>query len=101
MEPVIVGINPQSLAVTDPEQIYDLLINAGLSAVTTGYATEVLGLVPHLQPSRQSHPRILLVSAFAYLSRGEYFTAAGYIARCILAQNNLSALDQHFLCWPA
>jgi hypothetical protein len=96
-EPVVVGINAQSLAVTDPDEIHELLLGSGLSLVAGGYAVQVLGILPLLNPSPAAEPRILLVSAYANMVIGNYMSAAGFLAKCMLSQIELSANDQHFL----
>jgi Domain of unknown function (DUF4365) len=96
-EPVMVSIDPESLISTDPDKIFQFLLNSGLALVTIGYTKEVVSSLALLNASQASNPRILLVAAYAHMSRGEYLTAGGLIARCMLAENALSPLDRHFL----
>ncbi len=96
-EPVVLGINPRSLAVTDPDKIYDLLNHSGLSLTAAGYAAEVLQLLPLLKLTHVGDPRIQLVAAYAHVTKGDYMTAGGYLARCTLAKEKLSDSDRHFL----
>jgi hypothetical protein len=95
-EPVVVGIDSASLAVTDPDEVYKTLRTSGMAIVAAGYASYALDQSRLLSPARAEEARLQLVFGYARYLLGEYFTARGHVARTQLGEGNLSPLDQYF-----
>jgi hypothetical protein len=96
-ERVVIGIDPQTLATTDPEQVYQFLSTSGMTLVAAGYGLQAIDLVRLLNASAAREPRIHLVSAYAQSTLGRYQTALGHVAEAELRSADLSADDRAFL----
>ncbi len=94
---VVVGINANKLEITDPEKVFEFLVRSGLFAVSSGYASEILKLIPLVRPDRASSPRIQLVAAYASMNNSDYMAAGSYINRCTIGVDQLSTTSRHLL----
>jgi hypothetical protein len=92
-EKVVVSIDTTTLANTDPNELYKLLFESGMTIVSSGYGKRVLELYALLNPHAAKEPRIQLVAAFASTNIGRYHEAKGYLAGAIIGLNSLSADD--------
>lgn len=96
-ERVVTSIDPTTLANTDPEQVYQLLLTSGATIVAAGYALQVKDLAGFLNPDAARAPRIQLIRAYAEYALGRYQFALGHAAEASLHLGELSAEDQQFL----
>jgi len=94
---VVVSINPETLNVTDPEEVKSILINSGTAIVSAGYSSQVKDLIRVLDPRDAQSPRILLVQAHAESYLGRYQFAIALLAEASLHLDELSDEDQFFL----
>src|SRR6266404_1016372 len=74
-ERVVVRIDAQTLAVTDPQEAKRILISSGTAIVSAGYAREVKNLIKLLDDKDAQTPRILLVQAHAEFNLQRYESA--------------------------
>lgn len=98
-ERVITSIDPASLANTDPDEIYQLLLTSGTTIVAAGYALQVKDLAALLNPDAARVPRIQLIRGYAEYALGRYQLALGYIAEASLRLGELSSEDQQILTY--
>ena len=96
-ERIVIGVNTQTLATTDPEQVYEFLSTSGMTAVAAGYGLQVIDLARLLNPSAAQEARIHLVGAYAHFTLGRYQAALGHVAESELRSADLSADDNAFL----
>jgi hypothetical protein len=96
-ERVITAINPTTLANTDPDEVYQLLLTSGATIVAAGYAFQVKDLAGFLNPDAAREPRIQLIRAYAEYALGRYQFALGHAAEASLHLGELSAEDQQLL----
>jgi hypothetical protein len=90
-------VNLEESKVTDPDKIRDLLLEGGLTLVSSGDASGVLEAIDKLSHADKKLPRILLVRAFAECSLGHYQMASGYLAEATVRACELSESDRMFL----
>ena len=74
-------VNLKESKVTDPDKIRDLLLEAGLTLVSSGDAAGVLEAIDKLSHADRKLPRLLLVRAFAECSLGHYQAASALPGR--------------------
>ena len=96
-ERVVTAIDPTTLANTDPNEVYQLLLTSGATIVAAGYALQVKDLAGFLNPDAARTPRIQLIRAYAEYALGRYQFALGHAAEASLHLGELSAEDQQFL----
>jgi hypothetical protein len=96
-ERVVTAIDPATLANTDPDEIYRLLLTSGATIVAAGYAGQVKEMAGFLNPASAQSPRIQLIRAYAEYTLGRYQFALGNIAEASLRFGELSSEDQQFL----
>jgi hypothetical protein len=98
-ERVVTAIDPTTLANTDPDELYQLLLTSGTTIVAAGYARQVKDMMGFLNPDAAQTPRIQLIRAYAEYALGRYQLALGYIAEASLRLGELSSEDQQFLTY--
>ncbi len=96
-EPVVVRIDAETLAVTDPQEAKRILISSGTAIVSAGYAREVKNLIKLLNEKDAQSPRILLVQAHADFNLQRYESALALVGEASLNLNDLSEEDRLFL----
>ena len=94
---VTLHIKKDTLEVTDPDRIRDLLLNSGLYAFEVVGASQVMDVIGLLSPADKQIPKILLLSAYGEFQRSRYQHASGYISDLMLKVDALSRSEQHFL----
>jgi Domain of unknown function (DUF4365) len=92
-----IHVNVKELKVTDPDEIRDLLLEGGLTLVSSGDAASVLEAIDRLSHADKKLPRLLLIRAFAECSQGHYQMASGYVAEVTVRASELSESDRMFL----
>jgi hypothetical protein len=98
-EPVIVGVNPQTLASTDPHALADLLSRGGLSLISAGHGTEVLDAIGYLNPSEARGARLRLVRGYAEYTLSQYHAAFATLAQAAVQDAQLTSGDRQFLAY--
>lgn len=93
----ILHVDLKESKVTDPDKIRNLLLEGGLSLVSSGDATGVLEAIDKLSHADKKLPRMLLLRAFAECSLGHYQLASGYLAEATVRAGELSESDRMFL----
>ena len=94
---VVISIDTLTLNNTDPSALRQLLLNSGMTFVSSGYGKQVLEWFSLLNSDAAKEPRIQLVAAFAESSLGRYHAAIGHLAAAMLSRPQLSSVDQQFL----
>ena len=74
-----------------------MLLNSGLSLVSSGAGPRVLELLTLLSPSDRQLPKMLLVSAYAELLRSRYLLASAHVAEASPRSDELSEDDRDVL----
>lgn len=95
-EPVRISIDPESLVVSDPLEIYDRLLTSGLSIVSAGYGSVVLDQIELLSVKAARSPRIQLVKAYAMSTQGRYLGALSLLQEVALHEADLPNDDRRF-----
>jgi hypothetical protein len=96
-ETLAVGISPQTLNVTSPDEAARILLASGTLIVTAGYPEKVRSLAKLLDSDSEQLPRILLVRAYAEHILGRYQTALAFLSDAMLRENELSEDDKQFM----
>jgi len=96
-ERVKIEVDKAGGTVTDPTRIRDMLLNSGLSLVSSGAGPRVLELLTLLSPSDRQLPKMLLVSAYAELLRSRYLLASAHVAEASPRSDELSEDDRDVL----
>lgn len=96
IERVVIAIDPQTLATTNPTEIEQRLLAGGLTIISSGYASEVLDQIPLLNPDAARLPRIKLIQAYAEYTLGRYQSALANLQQMVLRRVELSEDDQQF-----
>src|SRR6266404_763195 len=96
-EQVVVRIDAETLAVTDPQEAKRILISSGTVIVSAGYAREVKNLIKLLNDKDAQSPRILLVHAHAEFNLQRYESALALVGEASLNLDDLSEEDRLFL----
>jgi hypothetical protein len=96
-EGVVVSIDPKSLASTDPLQLYQWITSSGRTIVSSGYGVKVLEWFGVLNPEHRRDARVNLVAAYAQVSLGRNYEAAGSLSVAKLGADGLSPEDREFL----
>jgi hypothetical protein len=96
-EQIVVRINKDTLAVTDPQEAKRILINSGTVIVSAGYAREVKNLIKLLDEKDAQTPRVLLVYAHAEFNLQRYESALALVGEASLNLDALSQEDRIFL----
>lgn len=95
-ENVVITVNADTLAITDPGELNRILLNGGLAIVASGYANEVKSWISLLKPCDAESPRIQLVKAYAECTLGRYQAAIACISEAEVNQMSLSPEDRRF-----
>jgi hypothetical protein len=96
-EQIVVRINKDTLAVTDPREAKRILINSGTVIVSAGYAREVKNLIKLLDEEDAQTPRVLLVHAHAEFNLQRYESALALVGEASMNLDALSQEDRIFL----
>lgn len=96
-ETLAVGISPETLSITDPDEAKRRLLSSGTLIVTAGYPQQVRNLAKLLDSESEQLPRILLVRAYAEHFLGRYQTAYALLSEALLRRNELSEDDKQFM----
>ena len=94
---VTLHIKKDTLEVTDPDKIRELLLSNGLFAFEVVGASQVMDAIGLLSPADKKFPKILLMSAYGEFQRSRYQHASGHISDLMLKVDALSKRDQQFL----
>lgn len=98
-EQVVIGIDPETLATTGPEEAARLLLRSGLTLVSAGLAVAVLDHARLLDRTTARAPRLQLVQAYAEFNRARYQAALAHLQEAALGQEELTPSDRHFLLY--
>jgi hypothetical protein len=90
-EPVHIAISPKTLQTTDPKKAYEIIHTTGLTAVTNGFATQVLGLADLLAFDERMNPRIQLICGYAWFCLGRFQMTLGSVGEALA---RISELDE-------
>ncbi|MGI9067353.1 MAG: DUF4365 domain-containing protein [Pyrinomonadaceae bacterium] len=96
-ETLAVGISPETLNVTSPDEAARILLSSGTLIVTAGYPEQVRKLAKLLDSDSEQLPRILLVHAYAEHVLGRYQAALAFLSDAMLRHNELSEDDKQFM----
>lgn len=96
-EDVVVSINAETLASSDPNELRERLSKNGMTIVSSGFGKQALEWYALLNPEAAKEPRLKLVAAFAAASIGMYHEAKGYLAAAVAGRGELSEDDRQFL----
>ena len=96
IERVVIAIDPQTLATTNPTEVEQRLLASGLTIISSGYASDVLDQIPFLNPDVAHLPRIKLIQAYAEYTLGRYQSALANLQQVMLRRAELSEDDQQF-----
>jgi hypothetical protein len=97
LQSVAIEIDTATLAVTDPEEVKQILLSRGTLIVTAGHADRVERLAALLDLQTARMPGILLVRAYAEQVSGRYVTASAFVSEALMHADQLSADDRQFL----
>jgi Domain of unknown function (DUF4365) len=92
-----IHVNVKESKITDPDEIRDLLLEGGLTFISSGDTAGVLEAIDKLSHADKKLPRLLLIRAFAECSQGHYQMASGYVAEATVRASELSESDRMFL----
>jgi hypothetical protein len=92
-----IHINLKESKVSDPIEIRDILLECGLTLVSSGEARGVLELIDKLSYADKNLPRILLIRAFFETSQGHYQMASGYLVAASVRSSDLAESDRLLL----
>ena len=92
-----IHVNLKASKVTDPDKIRELLLEGGLTLVSSGEVAGVLEAMDKLSHADKRLPRLLLIRAFAECSQGHYQMASGFLAGLTVRAIELSESDRLFL----
>jgi hypothetical protein len=95
-EHVAIAVDPTSFEVTGPNELYQFLSQAGMTAVCAGYAKQVLERARLLASHLRSEPRIRLLCAYAEQTLGKYVGALAHLVEILPAQDQLADYDRYF-----
>ena len=95
-EDVVVAVDPTSFQVTDPDELYQLVSTAGMTAVCDGYARQVLDRARLLDVDARNEPRIRLLCAYAEHTLGKYAAAFAHVVEITACGDQLGEYDRHF-----
>lgn len=96
-EAIHVRIDPQTLRITDMEQMRLILRESGMTMVSAGFAREALDGIDLLNMDIRREPRMQLVAAYAQMALGRYQAALGHVAEATMQRLQLAPHDQQFL----
>lgn len=97
IENAIIGINPETLEVTDSESAKEILLTSGRFIVNAGYPEKIRSLSKILDSKSETSPLILIVRAYAEQIIGNYLEAYALLAKAQLGRDELSEDDKQFL----
>ena len=95
-EDVVVAVNPASLSVTDPDELYRFLSTAGMTAICAGYPRQVLERVRLLSTHARAEPRICLLCAYAEHTLGRLAASLSHLVEIAPRERELVEYDRHF-----
>jgi len=96
-EPVVVSIDAESLAITDPSQAKDILLASGLALVAAGFPKRALQLLELVDSRTRNLPRLQLTAGYAEYMLGKHYDALGYIRQAMVRAQGLPERDRTFL----
>ena len=94
---VTLHIKKDSLEVTDPDRIRELLLSSGLSAFEVVGASQVMDAIALLSTADKQIPKILLMSAYGEFQRSRYRHALGHISDVTVKADQLTEGERQFL----
>lgn len=97
IENAIIGINPETLEVTDSESAKVILLTSGRLIVTAGYPEKIRSLSKLLDEESEKLPLILLIKAYAEEMLGKYQNAYALLSEVLLNRDSLKDDDKQFL----
>lgn len=98
-EQIIISINPETLATTNPDEAARLLLANGLTIVSLGFATQVMDQIRLLKTDVARNPRIQLILAYAQHTLARYQAALAHLREATLGWQELKSSDQDFLVY--
>lgn len=94
---VVISIDPQSLAISDPAHAQHVLLASGPSLVAAGFPSEALRMLGLIPESVKNLPRLQLTAGYAEYMLGKHFNALGHIRQALSRRKELSERDVRFL----
>jgi hypothetical protein len=98
-EQVVISINPETLATTNPDEAARLLLANGLTFVSLGFATDVMDQTRLLRADLAQSPRIQLIQGYAQHTLANYQAALVHLGRAALRSEELNSSDKDFLVY--
>lgn len=98
-ERVVTSIDPETLAITDPDEARDLLLSAGVTIVSGGNSQAVQHLLKIIGVTDARLPKIKLVQAYAEYATGRFTRALADLSEVELVRDELSADDRQLLIY--
>jgi hypothetical protein len=98
-EEVVIGIDPETLSMTGPEEAARLLLSTGLTLVSSGFAAYVLDQARLLRSDMARTPRLQLIQAYAQFTQARYQAALVHLQDTLLRREELTVSDKHFLVY--
>lgn len=93
-----IQVDAATLQPRSPTEAEQLLLDAGMLAVTHGFGNKVLDICTAVDPTRfAAHPKLLLVRGYAEFSAGRYFRADAPLREALASASKLPVEDRHFL----
>lgn len=96
-ENATITVDPSSLEIVDPDDIAELLLEAGFGLINSGLSNEVVTLANQLPGGTRGKAGIRAVLAYADYMTGRYDSAIGQIAEAMLTGHELNDNERAFL----
>lgn len=94
---VVLGFDPDTMAVTGPDHAYDLVRRFGIHVSTAGYAKAVAQWARLIPPRQAAEPAIQLALGYADYKSGDYNAARSHFGQAILGRDQLGQYDRYLL----
>jgi hypothetical protein len=96
-EPVALHIDPATLDVANPDEVFRIVAESGLGLVARGGATRVCELAEQIAPRRRQEPKVQLALGYANVSLGLYLAAVNCLGQAARRAAELSEAERHIL----
>ena len=91
-----IHVDLKNATIIDPDAIREVLIQGGLTLVSSGDPAKVLEAIDKLSYADKHLPRVLLVQAYAKCSQGRYQTGSGILMDLVPKAGELPESDRQF-----
>ena len=98
-ERVVTSVDPETLAITDPDEARDLLLSGGITIVSAGNSQAVQHLLKILRVTDGRLPKIKLVQAYAEYATGRFTRALADLSEVEMVRDELPADDRQLLIY--